>query len=588
MEVTKAMLTVSAEAKEKIYGEANPALTFLYSGWVLSEDESLLDTKPVAATTVTAATDAGLYTADITVAGGADTNYDFTYTTADFTVNKATLTVTADNKEKVYGSANPALTFQYSGFIAGEDETVLDTEPLAATTIVNNSAAGLYSATITVDGGVDNNYQFSYVPANFNITKAMLTATADSKTKVYGASLPTLTFQYTGWVLSEDESILDTKPVAATTVTENSITGTYSDAITVAGGADDNYNFTYVAADMEVTKAMLTVSAEAKEKIYGEANPALTFLYSGWVLSEDESVLDTKPVAATTVTAATDAGLYTADIAVAGGADTNYDFTYTPADFTVNKATLTVTADNKEKVYGTSNPVLTFSYSGFVLDNGPSVILTAPIISTDAGQVSNTGDYNIYFTGGFDENYTFSYVPGTLKIVKADQTITFQPVSQGLRITEEETLVATSTSGLTIEFELLTPETGLLSGNYITIIREGTLTVVASQPGDHNWNSALSVTQSVTTLPTFDNVTSLFTPNNDGMNDYWYLPGLFEMGRVHVKVYNRFGKMVYESSSYENNWDGTWNGKPLPAGSYYYLINSSVRGMIKGTVNIVR
>ena len=60
------------------------------------------------------------------------------------------------------------------------------------------------------------------------------------------------------------------------------------------------------------------------------------------------------------------------------------------------------------------------------------------------------------------------------------------------------------------------------------------------------------------------------------------------MGQVHVKVYNRFVKLFYESAAYNNDWDGTWNGKPLPSASYYYIINSPVRGIIKGTVNIVR
>jgi len=72
------------------------------------------------------------------------------------------------------------------------------------------------------------------------------------------------------------------------------------------------------------------------------------------------------------------------------------------------------------------------------------------------------------------------------------------------------------------------------------------------------------------------------------MNDYWYIPGLEDYGTVKVTVYNRFGQAVYESESYKNDWDGTWNGKPLPSAAYYYIIKSSTKGFIKGVVNIVR
>ena len=72
------------------------------------------------------------------------------------------------------------------------------------------------------------------------------------------------------------------------------------------------------------------------------------------------------------------------------------------------------------------------------------------------------------------------------------------------------------------------------------------------------------------------------------MNDYWYIPDLDEYGNIKVSVYNRYGQQVYESDSYKNDWDGTWNGSPLPSASYYYVIKSEKKGFIKGVVNIVR
>jgi gliding motility-associated-like protein len=155
-------------------------------------------------------------------------------------------------------------------------------------------------------------------------------------------------------------------------------------------------------------------------------------------------------------------------------------------------------------------------------------------------------------------------------------------------MTQEHELNATSSSGLEVSFESSDPGKGSLNGNILTIHKDGNLKITALQEGDHNWNPAKEVTQSIETLPTFDNISSLFTPNADGMNDYWYIPDLEQYGRLQVTVYNRFGQIVYNSDSYKNDWDGTWNGYPLPSAAYYYIIRSSEKGFIKGVVNIVR
>lgn len=67
-------------------------------------------------------------------------------------------------------------------------------------------------------------------------------------------------------------------------------------------------------------------------------------------------------------------------------------------------------------------------------------------------------------------------------------------------------------------------------------------------------------------------IPSAFTPNGDGFNDYWELPNAGIFSSVQVAVYDRFGKSIFESPNYQNDWDGTYRGKELPAGSYYYSI----------------
>ena len=254
----------------------------------------------------------------------------------------------------------------------------------------------------------------------------------------------------------------------------------------------------------------------------------------------------------------------------------------------VTKATLTVTAEDATKSYGDPNPPLLFSYEGFVFGEGRDILNEEPLPVTDAGEMSDAGDYPIYFTGGEDDNYSFSFVNGTLTIEKIDHTISLQPLPEGLRVTESYPIEATASSGLPVTFSA--SESGMVSfsGSTMTVLREGTVTIIASSAGNINYNPAPDLSQVIHTLPAFDNSKSLFTPNGDGRNDYWHIPFIDQLGRTDVKVFNRHGKLVFEAQGYANDWDGTSNGKPLPEGSYYYVIDSVEKGIIKGVINIVR
>jgi gliding motility-associated-like protein len=72
------------------------------------------------------------------------------------------------------------------------------------------------------------------------------------------------------------------------------------------------------------------------------------------------------------------------------------------------------------------------------------------------------------------------------------------------------------------------------------------------------------------------NVKNAFTPNGDGINDTWFIYDqnfcLTNPGGAKVTVFNRYGSKVYESKDYTNKWDGTYNGKALPDGTYYAVI----------------
>ncbi|MXV14587.1 gliding motility-associated C-terminal domain-containing protein [Hufsiella ginkgonis] len=79
-----------------------------------------------------------------------------------------------------------------------------------------------------------------------------------------------------------------------------------------------------------------------------------------------------------------------------------------------------------------------------------------------------------------------------------------------------------------------------------------------------------------------------FTPNGDGINDTWNITGVQFYPSGSFKLFNRYGEQVFSSKGYATPFNGTLNGKPLPVGTYYYLIKLSSCPPLTGRVTIMR
>jgi len=278
----------------------------------------------------------------------------------------------------------------------------------------------------------------------------------------------------------------------------------------------------------------------------------------------------------------------TAVITASQTGNTNYNAAPdVPQTLTINKVDLTFSADNKTKGYLESNPTLTFTISGFVGGESQSVLDELPAIQTTALQNSPVGSYPITVSGGIDNSYNYLYVPGTLTIIKADQTITFTDVPERLLLGDSYTLSASSTSGLVVLFESMDTDIASVAGSVLTGVSKGSVQIRAYNNGDQNYNAGQTLA-SVEITSSHKNIMYLFTPNNDGFNDLWEIPEMDTYGKCDVRVFNRWGKLVYSSPDYNNDWNGTWNGNDVPEGAYYFVIKTENSGTIKGTVNIVR
>ena len=83
-------------------------------------------------------------------------------------------------------------------------------------------------------------------------------------------------------------------------------------------------------------------------------------------------------------------------------------------------------------------------------------------------------------------------------------------------------------------------------------------------------------------------IPNAFSPNGDGINDTWIIQYLESYPGTTVDVFNRYGQKVFSSIGYTTPWDGRYNGKILPVGTYYYVINpKNGRAIMSGSVTII-
>ncbi len=279
----------------------------------------------------------GTGTTNITATQASDGFYPAANVTQSLVVNKANLTIKADDKSKPEGDPNPPLTATYTGFVYGETATVLTTQATLSTTATTTSPAGTYP--ITVSGAAAANYNISFVNGTMTVTPRQaqtITFTA-LPVKTYGNA------DFTTGATSTNATIpityTSSNTSVATIVGNNiHIAGAGTTTIT-ASQAGNAFYFAApnVSQTLTVNKAALTVKAADTTRPFGVANPPFRLIYSGFVLGETISNLTTQPTATTNATTNSAPGYYT--IKVDGGVSDNYSFIYTDGRLTILPAT---------------------------------------------------------------------------------------------------------------------------------------------------------------------------------------------------------------------------------------------------------
>lgn len=111
-------------------------------------------------------------------------------------------------------------------------------------------------------------------------------------------------------------------------------------------------------------------------------------------------------------------------------------------------------------------------------------------------------------------------------------------------------------------------------------------------------NTLLNCTDSLTKyLKVLDNcliaVPSAFTPNSDGLNDFFWPHNAIKADNLEFKVFNRWGQMVFNTTNWQQKWDGTIKGVQQPSGVYVWFLSYTNRDtgkkvFQKGTVMLIR
>ncbi len=135
-----------------------------------------------------------------------------------------------------------------------------------------------------------------------------------------------------------------------------------------------------------------------------------------------------------------------------------------------------------------------------------------------------------------------------------------------------------------------TPEIGLDNPNTATPTVTGDYDILYTATG-YDVNGCSSSDDVWVNVMANVAVPNSFTPNGDGINDEWEIPGLRFYPNAVVKVYNANGNLLFLSDSNEDYWDGYFNGQKVQNDQYYYVIEFNDNDRLKnlrGFVNVLK
>lgn len=431
--VTKRNITVAISALpaiRKVY-DGNTTATLVKDHYIVTglvNGDTLLLTGSAAYENANVGTGKKINVTGFTGAGIAADNYTLAATTAttvgDITVKDVTLALNSSPAvTKEYDGTNTAAlapaNYQLAGAIPGDDVTVACKGYYSTSTVGRNKTVNL--SDFVLSGASKGNYKLfadnatlagEITPRSLKVLLLAVPAVA----KVYDgnntAALLPANYSLTGVIGSEKVTI----NTPATGKFEDIHVGTNkkvtAEGVVLSGADATNYVLSPAVATGDIgtiAKTGVAVMADGGSKLYGAEDGVLTYKTTGLIGTD---VL--------TGTLSREAGENVGTYKIQQGtlSGQNYFIAgFTPADFSIKPAVVTVTANDKERAQGQTNPEFTAYFTGF-MSGDDSTKLTSPLVlQTSANAASMVGTYDIIPSGAAAPNYTFEYVNGKLTVL---------------------------------------------------------------------------------------------------------------------------------------------------------------------------
>ncbi|MDY3199906.1 MAG: MBG domain-containing protein [Arcobacter sp.] len=232
-------------------------------------------------------------------------------TDGSLTITPKAISVSAENKSKIYGNVDVNLTYTTTGLVGSDTLSGslkrVSGENVGEYVISQNTLANL-------------NYTITFTNGKYSITPKAITVSANDLSKIYGQTDSTLTYTTTGLV-GNDTLSGSLKRVSGENVGEYTI----SQDTTLS---NSNYTVTFTNGKYTITPKAITVSAENKSKTQGENNPSLTYVVNG-LIGNDILIGNLN----TTATVSSDVGTY--EITQGDLANGNYAITFNDGELTI-------------------------------------------------------------------------------------------------------------------------------------------------------------------------------------------------------------------------------------------------------------
>jgi trimeric autotransporter adhesin len=422
-DITAKALTVTADDRAKIYGEADPEYTYTLDGFVSGEDAETAAVTGAPQITRGAGEDAGVY--DFTLDVGTLDAANYSFTAGDpqgaLTIEKAGLTVTAETDVKVYdgtrgSDVTPTIT---DGALVNGDAATLGQsfdDKMVGTTKAITPA-------ITFDTGSADNYDITLTPVtDGEITPAPLSVTAIGDDKVYDGTTAAAVTLESADIIEGDAVTMHHTGAAFAGKNVGTAIAIAVDGITIGGADAANYDLQNPTAGTaaDITPAALTVAAVGRDKVYDGTTTAVVDLKSGDVVTGDVVTAQYAGAAFAAKSAGQNVAIAVDGISVSGADAGNYALQNTTAAAAANITAkgLTITAADQSKQYGQVFAFTGGEFTAAGLVTGDTVD-SVTLASTGADAAAVAGLYPIVASNAVGTgigNYAVTYADGTMTV----------------------------------------------------------------------------------------------------------------------------------------------------------------------------